>query len=252
MRSERVLAGVAIGAGILLGLLGGAALLGRAIEQSRPPERYVTVRGLAERDVTADLAVWPIKVRAAGVNLGDTSRSADAARGKVLAFLAENGIAASELVDQSVRVLDREANEYGQPGPGLRYMVEHTIVVRSADVGKVRKVSHMTDKLVAAGVVLAASGGWDRGTPRFLFTQLNAIKPAMMAEATRAAREAANQFAADSGSRVGPIRKATQGLFTISDRDQAASGDGDGGGMAASEPNKRVRVVVTIDYLLEK
>jgi hypothetical protein len=74
----------------------------------------------------------------------------------------------------------------------------------------------------------------------------------MMAEATRAAREAANQFAADSGSRVGPIRKATQGLFTISDRDQAASGDGDGGGMAASEPNKRVRVVVTIDYLLEK
>jgi hypothetical protein len=103
-------------------------------------------------------------------------------------------------------------------------------------------------------VVLSSQGAWDRGTPQFLFTKLNSIKPAMMADATKAAREAANQFAADSGSRVGSIRKATQGLFTISDRDQA-SGDRDGGeagGIAASDPNKRVRVVVTVDYSLDK
>ena len=113
----------------------------------------------------------------------------------------------------------------------------------------------VTDKLVTAGVVLSSQGAWDRGTPQFLFTKLNSIKPAMMADATKAAREAANQFAADSRSRVGSIRRATQGLFTISDRDQSAGGDrvgGEGGGAGASDPNKRVRVVVTVDYSLDK
>ena len=247
------LSGIAVGAGILIGLLGGAALLGRSLEQIRLPERYVTVRGVAERDVPADLAIWPIKVRVAGESLGIASQSAEAARAKVLGFLEGNGIVSDELVSQNVRVLDRQANEYGQAGTGLRFIVEHTVVVRSTDVAKVQKISQMTDKLVAAGVVLASEGGGDRGAPQFLFTQLNSIKPAMMAEATKAAREAANQFAADSGSRVGSIRRATQGLFTISDRDQSASGDRDGGGgMAASEPRKRVRVVVTVDYTLDK
>lgn len=246
--------GIAIALGLLLGALGAGALLGRALEQMRAAEPFVTVRGVSERDVTADLAVWPIKVRVAGENLGGASQSADAARNKVLAFLESNGIAASEVVSQSVRVLDRQANEFAQTNSGLRYMVEHSIVVRSSDVAKVQKISQMTDKLVAAGVVLSSQGAWDRGTPQFLFTKLNSIKPAMMAEATKAAREAANQFAADSGSRVGSIRRATQGLFTIADRDQAASGDREGsdGGGAASDPNKRVRVVVTVDYLLER
>ena len=170
----------------------------------------------------------------------------------MLAFLEANGIAASEIVSQSIRVQDRQANDFAQNNPGLRYMVEHTIVVRSGDVAKVKKISQMTDKLVAAGVVLSSQGAWDRSTPQFIFAKLNSIKPAMMAEATKAAREAANQFAADSGSRVGSIRRASQGLFTIADRDQAACGDregGDGGGVA-SDPNKRVRVVVTVDYLL--
>lgn len=248
------LAGIAVALGILVGLVGGAALLGKSLEQMKVGERYVTVRGVAERDVTADLALWPIKVRVAGDNLGNASQSADAARTKVLGFLESNGIASAEVVNQSVRVQDRQANDFAQTGGGLRYIVEHTIVVRSSDVAKVQKISQMTDKLVAAGVVLSSQGAWDRGAPQFLFTKLNSIKPAMMAEATRSAREAATQFAADSGSKVGSIRRATQGLFTIADRDQSASGDREGGGDGgvASDPNKRVRVVVTVDYSLDK
>ena len=186
------LPGIAVGLGILLGLVAGAAVLGRSLEQMRVAERYVTVRGVAERDVTSDLSIWPIKVRVAGENLANASQSADAARAKVLAFLEANGVASNEVVNQSVRVLDRQANDFGQAGSGLRFIVEHTIVVRSTDVAKVQKVSQMTDKLVAAGVVLSSQGAWDRGTPQFLFTKLNSIKPAMMADATKAAREAAN------------------------------------------------------------
>ncbi len=91
-------------------------------------------------------------------------------------------------------------------------------------------------KLVKQGIVLANSYG--RGT-EFLFTGLNRIKPAMIAEATKNARKAAEQFAQDSGSKVGSIRKARQGLFTIRNRDMN------------SPDLKIVRVVTTVEYFLK-
>jgi hypothetical protein len=101
-------------------------------------------------------------------------------------------------------------------------------MVRSKDVNKVQLVSRMTGDLVRAGVVLGAPGG-SQG-PQFLYTQLSTIKPSMITDATKNARAAADQFASDSGAKVGAIRRASQGLFSISDRDQAASGDTEGGG----------------------
>ncbi len=250
MSSDRI-PSLILAAGISIGLIAGGAILGRAIEESRNSDRFVTVRGLAEKDVVADLAIWPIKVRAAGNSLNEVNRSADEARGKVLEFLAKNGIPAEAVASQNVRVQDRQANDYSNNNNALRYIVEYTILVRSADVEKVQKVSQMTDQLVAAGIVLSSQGGWDGNSPQFLFTQLNAVKPAMMADATKAAREAARQFAADSGSAVGSIRRASQGLFTIADRDQSVGGEGNSGQAGASSPNKRIRVVVTVDYFLD-
>lgn len=247
MTSDRPSA-LILAAGIAIGLVAGGALLGRAIENAKSGDRYVTVRGLAEKDVTADLAIWPIKVRSAGNNLNEVNRTADEARGKVLEFLEKNGIPADAVASQNVRVQDRQANDYSQNNNALRYIVEYTILIRSKDVETVRKASQMTDQLVAAGIVLSSQGGWDGNNPQFLFTQLNSVKPAMMADATRAAREAARQFAADSGSAVGSIRRASQGLFTITERDHSA--ENDGGGVGAASPNKRIRVVVTVDYFL--
>jgi len=242
----------AIAIGLAVGLLGGAAILGHSLRDIRPSERFVTVRGVAEKQVTADLAIWPLKVRVAGNDLATASQSADAARDKVLAFLQDNGVNPKDIVGRDVHVVDRQAADYAQANAQLRYMVEHTILVRSAEVEKVQKISQMTDKLVAAGVVLSSQGSWDKTSPQFLFTQLNAIKPGMMAEATKSAREAATQFAADSGSKVGAIRRASQGLFSIADRDRVGPEGGEGGVGPASDPNKKVRVVVSVDYFLEK
>jgi len=236
--------------GIAIGIIGGATILGRSIQESRTAERYVTVRGVAEQEAKADLVVWPIIVRAAGDNLNEANRAADDARKKVLAFLEENGIQASDIASQNIRVSDRQATDYvsAQVKQALRYIVVYTILVRSKAVDRVKQVSQLTDKLVAAGVILSSTN------PQFLFTQLNAIKPAMLADATRAAREAASKFAADSGSKVGSIRRASQGLFSISDRDQAPRlGDsGEPGGSSSSDLAKTVRVVVTIDYVLSQ
>lgn len=132
-------------------------------------------------------------------------------------------------------------------------MVDYTVLVRSKSVETIDKVSQMTDKLVAAGVVLSSQNG--SGTsPRYLFTQLNCIKPSMMSEATKAAYEVAKQFASDSGSHISSIRKASQGLFSITDRDtlnSPDSGETYDSMFGQSDLNKKVRVVVSIDYLLK-
>ena len=247
---------LALGLGV--GLIAGAIILGGSLQEIRKGERYVTVKGSAERDVRADLAVWPIRIRVAGGDLAAVGRSLEATRSKVLRFLSEKGFAVDEIASQGLRVADRQTSDYGQGNLKdlLRYVVEATILVRSKDVDRVQHVSQMTDELVRAGVVLSAQNEWQGTGPRFIFSQLNAIKPAMLAEATRTARAAAAQFASDSGSKVGSIRRASQGLFSISDRDQTAPGQGESGeGPPAggeSDPNKRVRVVVTVDYFLER
>ncbi len=241
--------------GLFAGLIGGAVILGSSLREIRKGERYVTVKGAAERDVKADLALWPIKIRVAGNDLSEASRSMEDAKRKVLKFLSDKGFGADEIANQDLRVADRQASDYGEGSAKmLRYMLEATVSIRSKDVEKVQKVSQMTDELVRAGVVLSSKSDWRGAGPRFLFSELNTVKPAMMAEATRNARAAAAQFASDSGSRVGSIRRATQGVVTISDRDQLSGPEEAGGGpfSEASDPNKRVRVVVTVDYLLDR
>jgi len=92
---------------------------------------------------------------------------------------------------------------------------------------------------------------------RYVFNGLNALKPDMITEATKNARQAADRFAADSGSQVGSIRSANQGVFSISAADAGSVvGPGEEGGGGAQSPDasimKKVRVVSTVDYYLLK
>ena len=128
---------------------------------------------------------------------------------------------------------------------GNRYVINQTLVVRSAEPAKVLAASARVGELVAAGVVLSSGGEYGSGGPTFLFTGLSDQKPAMIAEATSRAREAAEQFARDSGSRIGGIRRANQGVFEVLPRDRAP------GISEQSQLEKTLRVVSTIDYRLE-
>jgi len=232
-----------------VGIIGSATVLGEAWRDAKKVDRYVTVRGVSEKDVKADLAVWPIRVRVAGNELVEANKSADEARKKVLSFLSDNGIQPEDVAGQNQRVEDRQAKDFDQGKAAFRYVVEYTILVRTTEVDKVQKISQMTDKLASAGVVLSSQGNWDHSGPQFMFTQLNSIKPSMMASATKSAREVATQFAEDSGSNLRSIRRASQGLFSINDRDRTIGGEGNGPG--TTDINKKVRVVVTIDYYLD-
>jgi hypothetical protein len=230
-----------------------AFVLRDGIDSIKHSERFVSVRGVAEKDVKADLAIWPLRVRVAGNDLAAASQQLDAAQERVVKFLVDNGIAADTITRQNIRVTDKLANDYNENAKAtMRYALEAVITVRSKEVDKVLKASQQTNQLAAAGIVVSSGAGYDNSGPQFLFTGLNSIKPAMLADATKSAREGASKFAADSGSKVGNIRRATQGLFTINDRDQALDGEGRGGDFGrASGIDKRVRVVVTVEYTLD-
>ena len=208
---------------IVAGLLVGAGLLGAgwfsagAVSDFKNAQRFVTVKGLAEREVPANLAIWPVVFNAAGNDLAKVQDEIEADADKVIAFLGQYGLEGDAVTRSAPRIEDYLARGYnGGNRPANRYSAEATVLLRSNDIAAVKQAQQDAGKLVREGVVLLNQWG---AQTQFLFTELNAIKPEMIAQATRAAREAAAKFAEDSGARVGGIRQANQGLFTISDRD---------------------------------
>lgn len=240
--------GVGVAAGFLSALLvaGGMVaagwFIGEGFQAGRAEQSYVTVKGLAEREVQADLALWPIKFQATGNDLALIQQEVELDLQTIGAFLDGAGFAPDEVQTQGLQVNDYGMG-YGDSRPVERYAVVQTVLVRSGDVERVADVSRRLGELLRQGIVLQQD--WQAMGPTYLFTGLNAIKPEMIAEATAAAREAADQFAQDSGAALGGIRTADQGVFQILPRDQLP---------AASETDqifKTVRVVSTISYNLE-
>jgi len=219
------------------------ALVGRGIVQFRLADRYVSVKGVAERDVAADVGIWPLRFVSTDDLLDRAREKIESDRKRVMAFLKRAGIDSSAVSLRDLEVTDAQANPYSQGPVRSRFIVTMTLVVRSNDVEGLRRAGQAVGELVAAGVVL--SGGPFGSGATYLFTRLNDLKPAMLAESTANARKAAQQFAQESGSRVGAIRRASQGVFEILPRDQAP-GIGEG-----SEIQKTLRVVSTVEYYLQ-
>ena len=238
---------------LALGMVIGGWALGSQIKATRLSDRYVTVRGLVERKVKSDLAIWPLSYKEAGDDLSAVYAKTEADTKSILQFLAEQGIQPSEIELGVVQVVDTQANEYGGGTRApKRYIVEQQITVRTARVDQVATAAQKTMLLLQRGIILNSSPG--QGLT-YKFTGLNSIKPDMITEATRNARAAADRFAADSGSRVGTIRQANQGIFSISPEDEAG-GTGEegpaGGFNAESSLMKTVRVVTSVEYYLER
>lgn len=231
-------------------LAGGVALAGAlagvGFARGRAAERYVTVKGVSEREVQADLAIWPLRLISADNDLARAHASLQRSTEQIRAFLARQQIDTTQLTVQDFVVSDAFANQYGGPERvGTRYVIRQTIVVRSDKPELVLAASQRVGELVNAGVVLSSGNEYGPGGgPTFVFSGLNALKPAMIGEATQRAREAAEQFAADSRASLGGIRRASQGVFEILARDQAP------GITQESQIVKTVRVVSTIEYSL--
>lgn len=230
---------------LALGIIIAGAFVGGGVAQSRAADRFVTVKGISERTVRADLAIWPIRLVAADNDLNRAYTSLQNNVARVREFLAKQQLDTAAIALQDFSVTDAFANQYGSGARAPnRYIIQQTIVVRSTHPDLVLAASQHVADLVSAGVVLSSGEQYGNGGPTFIFTNLNSLKPQMIGEATSRAREAAEQFARDSHSEVGGIRQANQGVFEILARDQAQ------GISEASQIMKTVRVVSTVDYFL--
>ncbi|MBD2842640.1 SIMPL domain-containing protein [Erythrobacter rubeus] len=218
-----------------IGLIIGGYLLGDGLLRAKEAERSVTVRGLAERDVTADLATWTISYSASSQNLGEAQGKVRRDTARIEEFFRGLGFPETALQPTGANV-----SSYTNDGV-TTYTVRQRMALRSGDIGRAQKAVAQQFDLVGQGVFLEEGSGMS-----YTFTGLNAIKPEMVAEATRDARASAQQFAEDSGAHVGAIKDATQGYFSIEAR------DGDGGGWGTSDsPYKKVRVVTTVNFSLD-
>ena len=227
---------------LAVGIAAGGYLAGAGVARMRTGDRTVTVRGVAEREAKADLAIWPLRLVATDDDLARANASLERSVQLVRTFLRETGVDSSgtEITLQEFSVQDQRAS--GGLQNSSRYIIRQTLVVRSTRVDVVQAASQRVPELVRNGVVLSSGQEYGTGGPTFVFTKLNDLKPPMIAEATARAREGAEQFARDSKSTLSGIRIGSQGVFEILPRDQAA------GISEESQVVKRVRVVTTVTY----
>lgn len=222
---------IAIGLGALGYQLGDAAI------KFKQYERSVTVKGLSEREVGSDIVLWPIQFTAAGNDLQELYNLIDRNTSKISDFLVNNGVAAKEITFSSPSITDKSAQQWGDNARAeFRYTAIQTVTVYSTNIEAVRAVMSKLSALGKQGIVFT-SGNYESQT-EYIYTSLNEIKPEMIEEATRKAREVAEKFAKDSDSKLGKIKKASQGQFSISPRDK-------------NNPHiKNIRVVSTVEYYL--
>lgn len=229
---DKVLVGSA--ALLAVGVVAGGYLLGDGLKRARAADRSVTVRGLAEKDVTADLATWSISYSATGTDLPTVRSEIDANTHQLKAYFATLGFKPDALTPVGAGV-----NQYLNNGINT-ITITQRMLLRTTDIARAQRAVAQQFDLVRRGVTLQEGSGM-----RYSFTKLNDLKPPMVAAATRDARAAAEQFAKDSGAGVGGIKSATQGYFSIDPR------DGEGGDGSSDTPYKKVRVVTTVDFYLK-
>ncbi|MCV2885165.1 SIMPL domain-containing protein [Aestuariibacter sp. AA17] len=226
-----------LGAAIVAGLGLFGYQLSNAAVTFKEYERSVTVKGLAEREYQADIVIWPLQFTVADNQLESLYQTLESNTHKIREFLVDAGIEKSAISYSTPIITDKSAQQYGGDMPvKYRYTASQTVTVYTDKINNVRAVMNNISQLGKQGIVF--SGDYYQAQTEYLFTRLNEVKPEMIEEATKKAREVAEKFAKDSDSQLGKIKRASQGQFTIGHRDK-------------NNPHiKKIRVVSTVTYYL--
>ena len=225
---------------LAIGIIAGGYLLGDGLRRARMADRAVTMRGLAERDVTANLATWSLNFTASGTEAGEVQAEIERDTRTIQEFFRAAGFPANTIADRGGSInsfydSNRQANIV---------TINRSLQFRTTDVMRAQRTYARQFDLIRRGVQLQE--GSNMG---YNFTGLTALKPELIAESIQDARRGAERFANDSGTAVGGIRSATQGYFSVGARDGDSASEEGGGGN--DSPLQKVRVVTTIEFYLD-
>ncbi|MFO7555128.1 MAG: SIMPL domain-containing protein [Desulfobacterales bacterium] len=236
MQADNYKSAIILGVCILLGLVFLGFFLGSSAIKFKEYERTVTVKGLSEKEYPADIALWPIHFSSADNDLAELYAFIQRDTKEIIDFLIDNGFEKEEITVSPPDIIDKLSQGYEKSKIEFRYTATQTVTVYSEKIQNVRSAMNKLAELGKKGIAFTADRYPD--STEYLFTRLNEIKPAMVEEATTKAREVAEKFAKDSNSRLGKIKKASQGQFSIINRDK-------------NNPHiKKIRVVSTVEYYL--
>lgn len=223
---------------IMVGLIVLGVMMPRAVDRYRSFDRTVNVKGLCEKEVKADKVIWPVVYKVMANDIQSVYDQTDGNNAVIIDFLKSGGIDSSEITVSVPEISDKYASEYGSNDRAFRYIAKSFITVCTSDVDKVLALMSKQSVLLKKGIVVSGNTQWENPV-EFKYEGLNDIKPEMIEEATMNAREAAQKFAKDSDSKLGKIKTANQGTFTIENRD-------------SNTPYiKKVRVVTSVTYYLK-
>jgi len=240
-----------------LGILGAGYSIGKGIYLIKKMSRTVTVKGLAEQDVKSDLGIWDINYREVGNDLVQLDQRLQHDQQIVTNFLKQQGFTDQEIGRLQLKVEDRLANIYNSTSSAQntneqRYVVTAGTRVRSANVDLIQKTVQIIDQLLQQGMSLTFDASTLSPNPSFYYTQLDSVRPAMLAEATKSAHTIAEQFAKDAAIKLAGIQHASQGVFQIMGRDTSTMNtDWSSNQNALGSVDKKIRLVTTIDYRLQ-
>lgn len=212
--------------------------IGNIQKNGKAFDRSVQVKGLSELEVKADLAVWPVNITLAGNNLPDLKNQIEKQNELLKGFYRKQGFSDKEINKGPTNIVDTRASLYGNDNQyrEFRFIASSEFTVRTNEIEKLQKALENSLELISEGILISSKNSWQ--PIEYSFSGLNNLKPAMIEEATKNAREVAEKFAEDSNSKLGKIKNAQQGQFSISDLDQNTA------------YIKKIRVVSTIDYYL--
>jgi hypothetical protein len=237
---------------LALGISSAGFFIGNGFVKAKIIDRYVTVKGLSERYATSDLAIWPINIKVTGNDLSEISSKIAKDQKIIENFFMSKGFDAEEIEGGTQNVVDLLAQTYrNTPIDSNRYIVSANLTLRTNKIDLVKKASQTINEVIQKGVVFSGDNGdISYNGPRYEFTKFNEIKPEMLAEANKNALRSAEQFALSSGSKVGMIHRASQGVFHITAKDASDSGEYGGYSNVRESIDKKIRVVTTIEYFI--
>ena len=222
---------------IMIGLIVLGFMMPKAVEKNRSYDRTVNVKGLCEKEVKADKVIWPIAYKVMSDDIQSIYSQTERGNEIIVEYLKSGGINVEEMTVSVPQISDNLANEYGSSSRAYRYIAKNVVTVYTDKVDEVLALMSRQSELLKKGIVTQGES-WENPV-EFKYEGLNEIKPEMIEEATKNARQAAQKFAKDSESVLGKIKTANQGTFTIEDRD-------------SNTPYiKKVRVVTSVTYYLE-
>ncbi|MGL5956416.1 MAG: SIMPL domain-containing protein [Brevinema sp.] len=226
----------ALALGIVLGAILSSTILGQSVLGFKKLDRSVTVKGLSEREYEADVVIWPVGFSDTSNDLTALYDSLERKKNSIIGFLTEQEISDEDITLAPPQITDRQALTYNDGAGAFRYIARQYITVRSTNITLIRKLMTGLPELGKQGIVFLENK-FDNPI-QYLFTKLNDVKPEMIEESTKEARTVALKFAKDSQSKLGKIKNASQGQFTINNRD-------------INNPHlKVIRVVSTVEYYL--